>query len=82
MVYGKTPFQHIQPKALKVAAITGGPEIAFADIDNKDLLDTIKVGLLYFFHDSFVAHDEGGNLLRLANSDRSWPGYNVRRECC
>ena len=43
MVYGKTPFQHIRPKALKVAAITDGSQIAFPDIENDDLLDTIKV---------------------------------------
>ena len=46
MVYGKTPFQHIQRKALKVAAITDGSQIPFPDIENKDLLDTIKVGQL------------------------------------
>ena len=43
MVYGKTPFQHIKNRGLKVVEITEGRDIAFPDIENKDLLDTMKV---------------------------------------
>ncbi|XP_065067934.1 3-phosphoinositide-dependent protein kinase B-like [Rhopilema esculentum] len=42
IVYGKTPFQHIQNRALKVVEITEGRDIIFPDIPNKDLLDTMK----------------------------------------
>ena len=48
MVYGKTPFQHIKNRGLKVVEITEGRDIAFPDIENKDLLDTMKV---YYLQD-------------------------------
>eukprot|EP00794_Sanderia_malayensis_P016034 gene16034-17654_t len=42
IVYRKLPFQHITNEILKIMEIINGKEINFPDIDDKDLLDSIK----------------------------------------
>ncbi len=47
LTYGKTPFHHITNSLLKLQAITNEKyNIEFPDIEDKDLLDTLKVNIL------------------------------------
>lgn len=46
MVYGRTPYQHILSCAQKINAIISKP-VEFDPIDDKELLDVMKVCLVY-----------------------------------